>query len=54
MAASVEHDLWPERLVRQRQWVTIDEAMRRVKDDGLRDLLATVDLTEVSYAVAGS
>ena len=49
----VEHELWPERLVRQRQWVTIDEALRRVKEKSLYDLLATVDLSESSFAVAG-
>jgi 8-oxo-dGTP pyrophosphatase MutT (NUDIX family) len=53
MAADVEHELWPERLVRQRQWVTIDEALRRVKEKSLYDLLSTVDLSESSFAVAG-
>jgi 8-oxo-dGTP pyrophosphatase MutT (NUDIX family) len=53
MDAPVDHDLWPERLVRQREWVTIDEAILRITDDGLREMLATVDVAEISYAVAG-
>jgi 8-oxo-dGTP pyrophosphatase MutT (NUDIX family) len=35
----VEHEQWPERLQRDREWVPIDEAARRVHEMELRDLL---------------
>lgn len=52
IAVIAEHDLWPERLLRQRQWVTIDEAIRRVKEKGLKELLKAVDLTVVPAVLA--
>jgi 8-oxo-dGTP pyrophosphatase MutT (NUDIX family) len=30
---------WPERLVRTRAWFTLDEAVARIEEPGLRDLL---------------
>ncbi len=47
-----EEELWPEKFVRQRQWVTIQEAIRRMKEEGLKELLAGVDLSASSVAVA--
>lgn len=44
MRTSRVHNAWPERMLRQRQWVTIDEAMRRIEEAELRQLLAVVDL----------
>jgi 8-oxo-dGTP pyrophosphatase MutT (NUDIX family) len=32
-------DLWPERDFRSRAWLTIDEALNRIDEPGLRDLL---------------
>jgi hypothetical protein len=32
-------DVWPERGLRARDWITIAEAMERVEEDGLRELL---------------
>jgi 8-oxo-dGTP pyrophosphatase MutT (NUDIX family) len=32
-------DVWPERGLRARDWLTIAEAMERVEEDGLRELL---------------
>jgi 8-oxo-dGTP pyrophosphatase MutT (NUDIX family) len=33
------HEVWPERELRQREWLTIAEAMDRVDERGLRKLL---------------
>ena len=33
------HDVWPERDLREREWLTIAEAMERVEESGLRELL---------------
>lgn len=32
-------DLWPERELRNRAWLTIDEALNRIDEPGLRELL---------------
>jgi 8-oxo-dGTP pyrophosphatase MutT (NUDIX family) len=32
-------DQWPERTLRQRAWVSVDEAIDRVEEPGLRDIL---------------
>jgi 8-oxo-dGTP pyrophosphatase MutT (NUDIX family) len=32
-------DEWPERHLRSRLWVTLDEALERIEESGLRDLL---------------
>jgi 8-oxo-dGTP pyrophosphatase MutT (NUDIX family) len=32
---------WPERQVRQRAWVSFDDALERVQDRGLREVMAT-------------
>jgi 8-oxo-dGTP pyrophosphatase MutT (NUDIX family) len=32
-------DEWPERQLRARAWVTLDEALDRIEEAGLRDLL---------------
>jgi len=35
-------DNWPERGIRQRQWVTFSQALQQIQDPGLRDLLRHV------------
>ncbi len=42
MAVTEAHDRYPEVASRQRAWVTADEAIDRVDDPGLRDLLRRV------------
>jgi 8-oxo-dGTP pyrophosphatase MutT (NUDIX family) len=39
MAVTEVHDSYPEAAARQRAWVTVDEAIDRVDESGLRDLL---------------
>ena len=39
MTVTEVRDEWPERHLRTRTWVTLDEALRRVEEPGLRDLL---------------
>jgi 8-oxo-dGTP pyrophosphatase MutT (NUDIX family) len=39
MTVTEVHDTYPEAAARQRTWVTVDEAIDRVDDPGLRDLL---------------
>jgi len=50
MSVTAEHDLWPEKFVRQRQWVTIDEAIRRMREEGLKELLAATDFSKPADA----
>jgi 8-oxo-dGTP pyrophosphatase MutT (NUDIX family) len=45
MQVTQEADDWPERGRRQRRWFTAQEALRRVEEDGLRDI---IDLTLLS------
>jgi 8-oxo-dGTP pyrophosphatase MutT (NUDIX family) len=33
------HDVWPERDLREREWLTVAEAIERVEESGLRELL---------------
>jgi 8-oxo-dGTP pyrophosphatase MutT (NUDIX family) len=39
MLVTEVRDDWPERSIRSREWVTLDEALERVDEPGLRDLL---------------
>jgi 8-oxo-dGTP pyrophosphatase MutT (NUDIX family) len=39
MTVTEVRDQWPERVLRERVWVTADEAIRRVDEPGLRDIL---------------
>jgi 8-oxo-dGTP pyrophosphatase MutT (NUDIX family) len=39
MAVTEVRDEWPERTLRTRVWVTLDEALDRIEEPGLRDLL---------------
>ncbi len=39
MIVTEARDEWPERNLRERVWVTLDEAVDRVEEPGLRDLL---------------
>jgi len=36
-----ERPAWPEQAQRQRRWMTIDEAMARVEEDDLREIVRT-------------
>ena len=36
------HDEWPERELREREWLTVAEALERVDEPGLRELLRRV------------
>lgn len=42
MAVSEARDNWPERDARQRAWLTPDEAIERIEEPGLRDILCRV------------
>ncbi|MDB5306664.1 MAG: hypothetical protein JWO38_866 [Gemmataceae bacterium] len=42
MTVTEARDDWPERSFRQRAWVTADEAIDRVEEPGLRDILRRV------------
>jgi 8-oxo-dGTP pyrophosphatase MutT (NUDIX family) len=42
LAVSEEHIDWPERRSRTREWVTVETALDRVEEPGLRDLLLGV------------
>lgn len=35
-------DFWPERLVRQRAWLSVSEALHRIEERGLRHILGTL------------
>ncbi len=35
-------DVWPERGVRDRVWLSVDEALERIEEPGLRELLRRV------------
>jgi 8-oxo-dGTP pyrophosphatase MutT (NUDIX family) len=39
MVVTEVRDEWPERQLRTRVWVTLDEALERIDEPGLRDLL---------------
>ncbi|MBP3956141.1 NUDIX hydrolase [Gemmata sp. G18] len=39
MTVTEARDEWPERDLRVRAWVTLDEALDRIEEPGLRDLL---------------
>lgn len=39
MTVTEIRDEWPERGLRARAWVTLDEALDRIEESGLRDLL---------------
>jgi 8-oxo-dGTP pyrophosphatase MutT (NUDIX family) len=42
MTVTAVHDQYPEAAARQREWVTADEAIERVEEPDLRDLLRRV------------
>ena len=42
MQVTEEANDWPESLIRTREWVQTDEAISRVREQGLRDILAAV------------
>ena len=42
MQVTDEADDWPERLTRQRDWIPIDEALERIREPGLREILETI------------
>jgi 8-oxo-dGTP pyrophosphatase MutT (NUDIX family) len=39
MFVTEAREVWPERELRSRVWVTLDEALERIEEPGLRDLL---------------
>lgn len=39
MSVTEVRDAWPERGLRARAWVTLDDALDRIEEPGLRDLL---------------
>ena len=39
MAVREALDEWPERRLRQREWLTLDDVLDRVEEEGLRELL---------------
>lgn len=39
MLVTEARDDWPERAIRSREWVTLDDALERIDESGLRDLL---------------
>jgi 8-oxo-dGTP pyrophosphatase MutT (NUDIX family) len=39
MLVTEARDDWPERSIRAREWVTLDEALERIDEPGLRDLM---------------
>lgn len=45
------HEAWPEKMVRERIWVTLDEAMERVEEPELKDILRrmSTEVEPVSY-----
>lgn len=45
MNVTEERDLWPERLLRQRMWLRPEEAIARVEEPGLREILRAVFAT---------
>jgi 8-oxo-dGTP pyrophosphatase MutT (NUDIX family) len=42
MQVTDESDDWPERMSRQRDWMPIDEALERIHEPGLREILETI------------
>ena len=42
MTVTQARDEWPERAFRQREWLTAEEAIPRLEEPGLRDLLRRV------------
>jgi len=42
MQVTEESDEWPERLTRQRSWVPVEEAVDRVREPGLREILGAI------------
>jgi 8-oxo-dGTP pyrophosphatase MutT (NUDIX family) len=39
MNVTEARDEWPERVLREREWVTLSDALDRIEEPGLRDLL---------------
>ena len=48
MQVTEEASVWPESLIRTREWVPTEEAMARVREQGLRDILDAVLLVAVA------
>ena len=48
MQVTEEVSVWPESLIRTREWVPTEEAMARVREQGLRDILDAVLLVAVA------
>lgn len=44
MTGVTEAPYWPEATFRDREWVSLDEARRRVDEDGLKGIISDLDL----------
>lgn len=42
MSVTEVRDVWPERLLRHRTWLSVPEAIARVQEEGLKDILRRV------------
>lgn len=48
MTVTEERDVWPERGMRQREWLGVEEAIGRIEEPGLREIIRHVfDLKQV-------
>jgi 8-oxo-dGTP pyrophosphatase MutT (NUDIX family) len=53
MQVTDESDDWPERLTRQRDWIAIDEALDRIREPGLREILESIARSSNVLETAG-
>ena len=53
LAVTAERADWPERRARAREWVTVEAAIQRVEDSGLRQLIRGAVPVPVSGSGAG-
>ena len=42
---------WPEASFRQREWLSIAEALERIEDEGLREIIERVNLVTVGFSL---
>lgn len=47
MRVTEVRDQWPERGLRERVWLTLDEAARRLDEAGLRQIIRTISLSSL-------
>lgn len=51
MRVTEEHDGWPERDERSREWVAVEEALARIEEPGLREIVREVCRVNTPIAV---